>query len=158
MDGPAPGSGRSRPRLTAPKRRTNVQYRRAPLAALIEYILMTFGLALTLLNLALLTAMMLLFAVGRRLGARDLKKDPKGMRSGLGAVEAAVLALLGLLLAFTIAGAGGRFDIRRNQIVEEANAIGTAYLRLDVLPAAMQPGLREAFRSYVDTRLAVYRN
>jgi len=47
--------------------------------------------------------------------------------------------------------------LRRNQIVEEANAIGTAYLRLDVLPAVAQPPLREAFRRYVDARLAAYR-
>jgi hypothetical protein len=42
-------------------------------------------------------------------------------------------------------------------IVEETNAIGTAYLRLDLLPASMQPALRESFREYVDTRLEVYR-
>src|SRR5262245_33341604 len=58
----------------------------------------------------------------------------------------------------TITGAGGRFDIRRQQIVEESNAICDAYRRLDVLPAATHPALRRAFRDYVDSRLAVYRN
>src|SRR5262245_21311708 len=118
---------------------------------------MLYGLALALLNLALLLAMLLLFVTGRRLGARDLKKDPDSTRAGFGALEASVLALLGLLLAFTISGAGGRFDVRRQQIVEETNAIGTAYLRLDLLPASAQPTLREMFRRYLDTRLAVYR-
>jgi hypothetical protein len=47
--------------------------------------------------------------------------------------------------------------MRRQLIVEETNAIGTAYLRLDLLPAAAQPALRESFRRYVDTRLEVYR-
>ena len=42
-------------------------------------------------------------------------------------------------------------------IVEETNAIGTAYLRLDLLPAAAQPALRESFRRYVDCRLEMYR-
>jgi hypothetical protein len=42
-------------------------------------------------------------------------------------------------------------------IVEEANAIGTAYLRLDMLPAGAQPALRENFRRYVDARSDVYR-
>jgi hypothetical protein len=42
-------------------------------------------------------------------------------------------------------------------IVEETNAIGTAYLRLDMLPAAAQPALREHFRGYIDMRLDVYR-
>jgi hypothetical protein len=42
-------------------------------------------------------------------------------------------------------------------IVEETNAIGTAYLRLDLLPADARPALREGFRRYVDARLEVYR-
>ena len=41
--------------------------------------------------------------------------------------------------------------------MQEANAIGTAWLRLDLLPANAQPGLRDLFRRYLDTRLAAYR-
>jgi len=51
----------------------------------------------------------------------------------------------------------GRFDGRRALVVDEANAIGTAYLRIDLLPAAAQPRLREAFRSYTDARIATYK-
>jgi hypothetical protein len=51
----------------------------------------------------------------------------------------------------------GPDDDRRHLIVEEANAIGTAYLRLDLLPAAAQPTLREEFRRYVEYRLEVFR-
>jgi hypothetical protein len=68
-----------------------------------------------------------------------------GRRIGLGAIE------------FTFSGALSRFDVRRAQAVDEANAIGTAYLRIDLLPASAQPALREAFRSYVDARIATYR-
>lgn len=50
-----------------------------------------------------------------------------------------------------------RFDTRRNLIVEETNAIGTAYLRLDMLPTGAQPALRENFRRYLDSRIEVYR-
>ena len=71
-------------------------------------------------------------------------------------IEGAVFALLGLLIAFTFSGAASRFEARRHLIVEEANAIGTAYLRLDLLPAARQSTLRDAFRRYMDSRLAVY--
>ena len=53
-----------------------------------------------------------------------------------GAVVGAVFALLGLLMAFTFSGAYSRFDVRRQLIVQEANAIGTAYLRLDLLPVS----------------------
>ena len=65
-------------------------------------------------------------------------------RAGVGAVEGAVYGLLGLLIAFTFSGAGLRFDHRRSLVVEEANAIGTAYLRIDLLPEDAQPALRGA--------------
>jgi hypothetical protein len=64
------------------------------------------------------------------------------------ATEGAVFALFGLLLAFTFSGAATRWDEHRKLIVEEANDIGTAYLRLDLLPAAAQPELRQDFRDY----------
>jgi len=100
--------------------------------------------------------MVLLLEVGRWLGRRRQDKDEAGARAGLGAVEGAVFALMGLLIAFTFSGAATRFDSRRQLIIEEANAIGTAWLRLDLLPAATQPELRELFRRYLDARLAAY--
>lgn len=102
-------------------------------------------------------AMLLLLEAGRRLGARRLARDPEAAKSGSGAVEGAVFALMGLLIAFTFSGAATRFDTRRALVVEEANDIGTAWLRLDLLPANTQPPLREKFRLYVDARLAFYK-
>lgn len=67
-----------------------------------------------------------------------------------------MFALMGLLIAFTFSGAATRFDTRRQLIVEEANSIGTAWLRLDLLPSGAQPELRDLFRRYLDARLAVY--
>ena len=94
--------------------------------------------------------------IGFRLGRRDAEKLSKAAHEGIGPLEAAVFALLGLLLAFSFAGATSRFETRRQQIIREADAIGTAYLRLDLLPAADQPELRRLFRAYLDTRLRVY--
>lgn len=105
----------------------------------------------------MLAGMLLFLEMGRRIGLRHRTKDPEGGREGLGAVEGAVFGLLGLLVAFTFSGAAARFDVRRHLIVEEANAIGTAYLRIDLLPPGAQPGLKENFRQYLDARLAVYR-
>ena len=105
----------------------------------------------------LFLGMLLLMDVGRRIGGRRLAHDPEGARSGVGAVEGAVYGLLGLLIAFTFSGAASRFDTRRQLIVEEANDIGTAYLRLDLLPAEPRDHLREQFRRYVDSRLETYR-
>jgi hypothetical protein len=106
---------------------------------------------------ALFVGMLILLIVGRRIGDRHLASDSKGARTGTGTIEAAVFALLGLLIAFTFSGAVSRFDHRRHLIVEETNAIGTAYLRLDLLPAGAQPALRETFRQYVNSRLETYR-
>jgi hypothetical protein len=65
-------------------------------------------------------------------------------------VQGAVFALLGLLIAFTFSGAGARFDLRRDLIVDHVNALGTAWLRLDLLPATDQPEIRSRFQGYVD--------
>ena len=81
----------------------------------------------------------------------------EGAVAGSGAMEGAVFALLGLLVAFTFSGAAARFDTRRQLIVEETNAIGTAYVRLDLLPADAQPTLRARFRQSLATRLEAYR-
>jgi hypothetical protein len=118
---------------------------------------MDHGIAVSLFALGLFLGMLMLLEVGRRIGARRLAEDPQGAEAGVGTVEGAVFALLGLLIAFTFSGAASRFDTRRQLIVEETNDIGTAYLRLDMLPVDAQPGLREKFREYVDTRLEVYR-
>jgi hypothetical protein len=105
----------------------------------------------------LLVVILASLEVGRRIGIRRRQTDPEGAGLGLGAIEGAVFGLMGLLIAFTFSGAATRFDARRQLIGEEANAIGTAYLRIDLLPPAAQPALREDFRNYVDARLAVFR-
>jgi len=101
--------------------------------------------------------MLMLHEVGRRVGRRQLARDPEGVRAGAGVVDAATFGLFGLLIAFTFSGAAARFEARRHLIVEEANAIGTAWLRLDLLPPDAQPALRDLFRRYLDSRLEVYR-
>ena len=115
------------------------------------------ALAASLLALGLMLGMLVLLEIGRRIGNHRLANDPEGARAGTGTVEGAVFALLGLLIAFTFSGAASRFDARRDLIVQETNAIGTAYLRLDLLPAGAQPALRDLFRRYVDSRLETYR-
>jgi hypothetical protein len=107
--------------------------------------------------LGMLLGMLLLLETGRRLGARRFARDPEAAKSGGGATEGAVFGLMALLIAFTFSGAAARFDVRRDLVVEEANYIGTAWLRLDLLPVAAQPPLREKFQQYVDARLAFYR-
>lgn len=103
-------------------------------------------------------AMLVLLEAGRRIGMRDYAKHPENAGKGLGPLEGAVFGLMGLMIAFTFSGAGSRFDAKRRLIADEANAIGTAYLRLNLLPAGAQPKLRESFRQYLDSRLDFYRS
>ena len=106
---------------------------------------------------ALFIGIMVAIAAGRWIGRRHVARYGTHSLDSVGSLETAVFALLGLMIAFTFSGALTRFDVRRAQIVDEANAIGTAYLRIDLLPAAAQPQLRQAFRDYVDARLSTYR-
>lgn len=114
----------------------------------------TFLGALTVVGI--LGATLCLLEIGRRLGARRLTLDPDGAKSGAGAVEGAVFALMGLLIAFTFSGGASRFDARREVAIEEANCIGTAWMRLDLLPAASRTHLRNNFREYLNARLDAF--
>lgn len=107
-------------------------------------------------SVAMGIAMLVAFEVGRRRGQQKALTDPDGADKGTGALEGAVFALFGLLLAFTFSSAIGRFSERRELITAEANAIGTAYLRLDLLPPAEAQRLRDAFRRYVEVRLQAH--
>lgn len=119
---------------------------------------MSFLIETILLAGSLFFGMLLLFELGRQLGVARRRRDPDGVDKGSGPVEAAVFGLLGLLLAFTFSGAASRFEDRRHLITEEANAIGTAYLRIDLLPPETQPEIRQLFTRYLNTRTDIYRN
>ncbi len=99
---------------------------------------------------------MIALEVGRRIGLYRKRTDPEGASKGFGAVEGAIFGLMGLLIAFTFSGAGERFEHRRSLITQETNAIGTAWLRIDLLPPDDQPAMRQMFRDYLDARLAIY--
>lgn len=104
----------------------------------------------------LLLGMLLFLEIGRRIGTRRLAHDPEGLAKGIGAAEAAVFGLLGLIIAFSFSGAASRFEDRRHLITQEANAIGTAWLRIDLLPADAQPPIRALFRHYTELRATAF--
>jgi hypothetical protein len=105
----------------------------------------------------LLSGMALALWAGRHIGERRARLGSDGLSAGAMTVQSAIAGLVALLLAFTVAGAGERLDVRRRLIVDESNAIGTAWLRLDLLPADRRLVLRERFRAYLDTRIATFR-
>jgi len=114
-------------------------------------------LAGTIFAVALSAGVLVLLEIGRRIGVRQLTEEGETASKGLGAIEGAIFGLLGLILAFSFSGALTRFDARRHLVVEEANDIGTAWLRVALLPADAQPPMRDLFRRYLDSRIEVYR-
>jgi hypothetical protein len=95
---------------------------------------------------------------GYRLGRFRRRNSEEEKEAPVGAVVAATLGLLAFILAFTFGLAASRFDDRRKIVVEEANAVGTTYLRTGLLPDAdvdRRVKLRRLLREYVDERLEV---
>jgi hypothetical protein len=77
-------------------------------------------------------------------------------RSDFGIVLGAALTLLGLIIGFSFSMAVNRYDQRKNYEEAEANAIGTEYVRADLLPAADAAQVQELLRKYTDLRVRFY--
>jgi hypothetical protein len=90
--------------------------------------------------------------VGWRVGHGGRVEDD-ALRALVGGIAAATLGLLGLLLGFTLSMAIGRYDARRTVIVDEANAIGTLWLRAGLLDEPLESELRGTLRDYTDARV-----
>jgi hypothetical protein len=84
-----------------------------------------------------------------------MRKEGVDSMSSLPTIEGAVFALIGLLLAFTISGALQRFDERRQLVLQEANAISTAYDRLSLFEGQSRD-LQAKLKDYTATRIALY--
>lgn len=96
--------------------------------------------------------------IGWRIGRRRLLALGEDGQAGLGALDGAVFGLMGLLVAFTFTSAAARFDARRSLVTEHVNAIGTAWLRLDLLAEPEREKARDGFRRYVDTQIVIVGN
>ncbi len=77
-------------------------------------------------------------------------------RESFGVIQAAILTMLGLLIGFSFSMAVSRYDQRKNYEEAEANAIGTEYVRADLLPAPDAARVRDLLRSYLDQRILFY--
>jgi len=82
--------------------------------------------------------------------------DAVDTRDDFNVILAATLTLLGLIIGFTFSMALNRYDQRKNLEEEEANAIGTQYLRAGLLPAADAAKVRALLKDYLDLRIQFY--
>jgi len=103
----------------------------------------------------LATVAVVLLAVegGFRLGQYRRRRSEQEDKPPVGEMVAATLALLAFMLAFTFGLAASRFDVRRGLVIDDANAIGTTYLRAGLLPEPHRSDVRSLLREYVDVRL-----
>lgn len=92
---------------------------------------------------------------GFRLGRRE-RPGIAAAHSQIGTIQASVLGVLALLLGFSFAMAASRFDARKQLVLDESNAIGTALLRARLLPEPHAQKIPALLRQYVDARLAFY--
>ena len=114
---------------------------------LTDYPLLVFGLSFLVLWLS------------ERIGSSLLKRHDnmaEGVRQDFGVILSATLTLLGLLIGFTFSMAISRYNQRKNYEQEEANAIGTEYIRADLLPSADAAKVRALLRRYTDQRILFY--
>src|SRR5262245_31151899 len=92
--------------------------------------------------------------VGYQLGLIRHHREGHEKEPTVGAIASAELGLFSFLLAFTFGLAGSRFEARRDTLLEEANAIGTTYLRAKTLPEPQRTESLKLLREYVDVRVA----
>lgn len=83
---------------------------------------------------------------------RRMETDPEAVAS-VGPMVGGLLAMLAFLLGFAFSIASGQHGTRRQNVLDEANIIGTAYLRADLLPPERGAQVRQLLREYVDLRL-----
>jgi hypothetical protein len=120
-----------------------------------------YMLRLTNFPVAVLVVSFALLWLSGRIGSsfrkkKHLRDDAAGADAGL--VLGATLTILGLIIGFTFSMAISRYEQRKNYEEAEANAIGTEYVRADLLPAAEARRVRALLASYTDQRILFYKS
>lgn len=101
----------------------------------------------------LFVSLVLAIEAGYRVGRKAQPFSTEATTSHVSAVQASLLGVLALLLGFTFSLSLQRYDSRSEAVVDEANAIGTAYLRAQLLPPSVRSEVQTLLSSYVDERV-----
>lgn len=110
--------------------------------------------SLPLIFIASLLAIFVATEIGRQLGLLAARRK----RENISTIEAAILGLLALLIAFTFSMALSLFEVRRDALLNEANAIGTTALRARLLPAPYNAESLKLLREYIQIQLDIVRS
>lgn len=105
--------------------------------------------------ITLFLAMLLFNEVGFQAGRFVQQRTDNEVKTLTGSIQGSVLGLLALMLGFTFSMAMQRYDSRNMALIDEANAIGTAVLRVKLLPQEYQDDMQALIRKYIDVRVAM---
>jgi hypothetical protein len=111
-----------------------------------------YGASEWLLGLLFFALMLAASETGFRIGRRPNQQRSDEARSQISTVEVGILGILGLLLGFCMSMAVTRFEVRKQLVLEEAKAIGTAHLRTQLLPPAEGREIADLLRTYTNVR------
>lgn len=114
---------------------------------------MMYGLNSIIIALVLLVTVALVLEMGYRAGRRKQSSSTETTKTHVNAIQASLLGVLALLIGFSFSLALQRFDSRNKAVVEEANAIGTAYSRAQLLQASTREATLELWQRYVHLRV-----
>jgi hypothetical protein len=90
---------------------------------------------------------------GYRIGRRDMHRTSELSRNQINTIQSSLLGILALILGFTFSIALDRYNSRSSAEIAEANAIGTAYLRSELLPESVRPQIQSAIKEYLSVRM-----
>lgn len=116
-----------------------------------------YGTNQLVISAVLMVLLVLAAEVGYRAGAKPVFTLSDVGKSHLSTIFGGILGLLALLLGFTFAMSLSRYDLRKQLVTQEANALGTAYLRAQLLPEPEKKEVADLLRKYVDVRLEFFR-
>ncbi len=114
-----------------------------------------YGFSSVSIALALFVAIILFNEIGFRSGRFIQSHTDSDVKALTGSIQASVLGLLALLLGFTFSMSMQRYDNRSMALIDEANAIGTAVLRVQLLPEQYRKDASKLFQEYVNLRVSI---
>ncbi len=95
--------------------------------------------------------------LGFRYGRSRQGRESELSKTVSNTLKGSIFALVALLLAFSFSATSTRYDMRQRLVLDQANAIGTAYLRAGLLGDSSRAKIRGTLRQYVDIRLEHFR-
>jgi ABC-type dipeptide/oligopeptide/nickel transport system permease component len=116
---------------------------------------MLYSVPQWLIGLVTLILLILSVELGYWIGLKAKVEMNQAMRAQISTIQTAILTIFTFLLGFTFAMALARFDNRKQMVVKESNAIGTAVLRSKLLPENQRAKMNELFKQYVNVEFSI---